>query len=256
MHRLYVFDLEGTLGIFASRCHVNDMIALRPGTEEALGLISEAGLPVVVATRAPKYYSEEVRKNLKDRCGIAIDRLYTRDDVRLVSSNSDLELGCYKNYRQVYRDFGIENPDDVAVFGDFLRFSGMHYRKQDYISFDFRSSPEVLSVSFSLNDHPVPVDGKVPLYVVVPQPWTTYENGALHSLRLDYVVQKLREGPESWNGADQLVESSRASEKFQGSSVSDSRGKDLSDEFARPFTQPYLVMKGEDGDWEELRRVM
>jgi hypothetical protein len=169
--------------------------------------------------------------------------VYTREEV----SFPDERMIPYKDYRAVYRDQGI---GDVAaqcvVIGDFQRFSakGGQFSGKFFRRFDFIEDPEVLRKNFSLCDHPLPVEGRLPVYMVVPSVHAS--NG--ESLDFSFALQLAEKmyhlgGMNASRGYDLLPEETKTFQRVRCHGPNP-RG------LFRPPTQRYLILKGRLYDWK------
>ena len=247
------------MGIFSngSQPHTHNTLLIRSSLVEAIDSISQDSL-MAIATRAPKQYAESIVQNLIEQGVQWNGPILSKEDVQFENEN----LFSYKNLSQLYKRLRIHDPSREAVIvGDFLRFPSdsssinRGYTCDDYLLFDFQESSEVLFNNYALNDHPFPHNEKTPIYVVVPQPWTTQDSqGRLISLDMAYVVEVLEEmfqaGDNNFDkgfdessirtSPNQYVVSSGLSQKTMGFD----------------HQQKYLVMKGEKSDWKPLVKLM
>ena len=189
-NKVYIMDLEGTLGIFSRTEHINDIILIRPGLKTTIEYFLRQGINFAIATRAPKEYVNKIVENLK-KVGLNLgDTILTRDQVEF----NDPFKRSYKDFSAIYAKYKITNPEKEAiVLGDFLRFDSFSsFTEEKYFNFDFVKNPKVLSSNYALNDHPLPSSSEPPIYVVLPQLWTTFDSdGELRSLSLDYTIRFL-----------------------------------------------------------------
>lgn len=262
MTKLYIFDLEGTTGNYSTGLngsHINDIIELRPGFQEALLHLKKEKIPMAIATRAPRTFVTTILENLKKR-GVSFEgNIYTREEVEL----TDPQLSPYKNYHRIYKEHNITNPSEqVIVVGDFLCFEKSNgFTSDDYLSFDFTQQPKILSANNSLNDHPLPFKGRVPLYAVVPQLWTTVDKvGKKVSLDMGYVIDsidrvyKAGEGNFS-QGFERLLPLSVQEPRFHRDQfvVNDDLARQL---LFQSCAQQYIILKGTPSEWKPLQRLM
>ena len=156
MAQTVIFDLEGTTGIYntSGRPHVNNIAFLRPGMRETISDLNSQNVRYALATRAPVEYVRDILTNLRHRGINWKGDVFTRDDVTLADQN----LLPYKDLSKVYGALGITDPArETVILGDFLRFApGQRFSQEDYLGFDFKANPEVLTSNFALNDHPFP----------------------------------------------------------------------------------------------------
>lgn len=260
---LFIIDLEGTTGIYCtgkSGNYLNDTILLRSGFRQIVESYNNNSINITIATRAPNeppnFYVDAIIRNLKKK-GIDLTcKVYTKEDIQF----SDPRFFPYKNYSSVFKNHFIDFPEhDSIVLGDFLRFSNNPFNrgfsKNYFRNFNFSENPLVLSNNYSLNDHPFPDNDNVPVYAILPQPWTTFENGNLASLDLQVVIKSLlhiyRLGNNSF---------------FRGFEAAKNKSSDVwemieSDGLAQKFlnrecSQKYIVFKGKDNDWKPLEQLM
>ncbi len=251
MKPVYICDLEGTTGIYSSRkrgFYKNDLILVRSGFRDLVDAANRGEKKLVIASRVPSSFMQEIQMNLKKN-GIDLDcPVYTREEIEI----GDKKRISYKDYSRIYEDLGINNPSkDAVVLGDFLGFQAVKgFSEEEYRNFDFCSNPEVLSSNYALNDHPLPVDEKeTPLYVVLPQPWTCDE-----SLDMDYAVDYLEQlyilGRNDFKkGLNLFLEQMRENQHVRTSDLAKRvLGKEI--------YQDYLVMKGRRENWKPLEVVM
>jgi len=258
MSKLYIFDLEGTTGIYndGMQPHIHNVMLLRPGFKEVINRIREKGNYAAVATRAPRKYTDSIIDNLKEQGVYWQGPILSKEEVQFEDDN----LFSYKNLSSIYECFKISDPSKEAVIlGDFLRFppgicsAVQGYSLDEYLSFDFEEKPEVLFDNYALNDHPFPHRGITPVYVVVPQPWTTPDSqGMLVSLDMEYVVDFLEAmfimGDMNFGqGFDVIREQEELNQCVQSSGLAQ-RTLQLDHQ------QKYLVMKGQQSDWKPLIR--
>ncbi|MFH1682693.1 MAG: NIF family HAD-type phosphatase [Candidatus Woesearchaeota archaeon] len=254
MSKLYIFDLEGTTGIYnqGSPIHINNALKLRPGFRETLDYLNLHQIPAAIVTRAPERYTQEIIKNLTKRGVQWSGKIYTKKDVEVEGE----QLLSYKNLSQLYNEHDISEPSkETVILGDFLRFVyNDQYNIDDYLSFDFSQQPEVLTKNFALNDHPLPDGRETPTYIVLPQPWTTYDGRGAVSLDMRYIFDYLEKmfsagggdfstGFEIMTGDDsvnQFIESDELSRRLLGKSS----------------PQKYLIMKGEKKNWQPLEDLL
>ncbi len=254
MTKLFIFDLEGTTGIYnqGSAPHVNNTIRLRPGFRETVSSFREKDVPCAIATRAPRRFTEEILANLR-KYGINWPgAVFTQEDVEIK------RLLPYKDLSKVYARVGISSPSrEAVVLGDLLRFKPEEsYTREDYLHFDFQGNPEVLSSNFSLNDHPFPEQGESPVYAVLPQPWTTFDDGGKAvSLDLGYVLEQLESMYDAGrndfsDGFKQLQQLGLTRNAPVDVPVED--GKMAVKKLGREHRQRYLIMKGHEENWKPL----
>lgn len=247
---LYIFDLEGTTGIYNKGAvpHINNTTRLRPGFREMIAAFGEKKVPCAIATRAPRKFTEEILANLREQGISWAGAVYTKEDVQIE------DLLPYKDLSKIYTRFDISSPArEVVVLGDLLRIKpGDCYTKDDFMRFDFQRNPEVLSSNFSLNDHPLPHQEESPVYAVLPQPWTTFdEKGNPISLDMSYVIDQLENmykfgGEDFSHGFERMLQLCRYGDPL----IIDNRlaQKRLKTE----HYQKYFIMRGEEKNWKPL----
>lgn len=257
MVKLYVLDLEGTTGIYneGGTPHTNNTLQLRPGFRETITQWNEQRVPYALATRAPASFTWEIIENLRKK-GVSWEgRIFTREQTQF----PDEQLLPYKDLSHIIDEYAISSPaDEMVMIGDFLRFNGTSpgYHMGEYLRYDFREHPECLTENFALNDHPFPYQSDTPVYVVVPQPWTTRDTERKRvSLDLCYVISVLQRmftlGSGSFvRGFERLQETFSASgqplEQFVQSAA---LAKRL---LGRNHLQRYLIMKGTADHWRPV----
>lgn len=258
MKPIYICDLEGTTGVYSSGAngiHINDLILLRSGFREMVQENNKGNLKMVIASRAPKSFVKQIKKILSDK-GINLTcPIYTNDEVEI--GNEDMLP--YKDYNKVYHDLEISNPaKDSVILGDFLRFQlNSRFNAEAYRNFDFRTNPEVLTRNYALNDHPLPRQGEeTPLYVVLPQPWTTTFSQGHISLDMSYVISCLKQiysiGRNNFKEGLRLLSNSGQLNDNQHVTNNDLAKRVLGED----IPQDYLVMRGRRDDWKPLEEVM
>jgi len=239
MKPLYIFDLEGTLGIFSEGLpHVNNTAQLRPGFENLIRRVNSGELRMAIATRAPRHFVQDIllnleRRGLKPNCPV-----YTKEDIEVENTIN------FKDLSKLYRENRITSPYSQAVMiGDFLRLPDAYaYSMQDYLDFDFVRHPDALSQNYSLNDHPFPLR-KTPVYAVLPQPWTTMQNGKRTTLSLDYIMPAL----------EQMFK-----RKFRHANIPGTQKLTsplMSHALGKNFPQRYLIMKGHPDNWQPMSTI-
>lgn len=250
---LFIYDLEGTTGIYSTQTHINDIAVIRPGLVSVLEAHQRLGIPAAIATRAPRHFVNDIKANLFQK-GIALPtKTCTKEDVAFF----DEKLMPYKYYGEIYEHFHVKNPSkDVVVLGDFLRFSHERMTMQEYRNFDFASHPHVLSSNYALNDHPYPLSKETPIYAIVPQPWTTKDaDGKCQTIDLEYVFNHLCSLYFS-NACDFSKGFDNAQKKNNSVTEQYITHDGLAQQFlGTHHQQRYLVFKGKDKDWKPLERV-
>lgn len=182
MKRLYIVDLDGTLGLFHLFEVMQGRMVLRPGIREALEMMGDARK--VIATRADAPYLAAVRKLLEEM-GIVFDAYYSRDTVVMEGFS---ELGYFKHYDQILEEQGLGPEDQAVVIGDMMHFHpGRPYPVRQYRKYRFRRNPDLPVTRHSCCDHPT--DPRI-LYAVIPQV-LTYVGERVVSLALPPVVAHL-----------------------------------------------------------------
>lgn len=256
MEPLYVLDLEGTTGIYSTSYHDNDIIQLRHGFKELVDSSNQGKSRIAIATRAPRHFVDEIVRNLRKNKVDLNCRIYCEEEVKVKGE----EMLYYKDYSQVFKDHGIRHPDeDAVVIGDFLRFNKTgNFSPDDYRNFDFKNNPNVLFTNNSLNDHPLPCENnqKTPVYVVIPQPWTTFEQGKNVTLDLNYVTSFIREVYRIGRGFQEgfeLVSNSPDLVKNDDLVNHDGLAKRI---LGISHIQRYFIIKGKPENWKQLERVM
>tara|TARA_Y100000310_G_scaffold137447_1_gene136355 strand:- start:47201 stop:47968 length:768 start_codon:yes stop_codon:yes gene_type:complete len=251
MGRLYIFDLEGTTGIFnkGEREHINNTVILRPGFRESLSYLNKDNIHTAIATRAPRKYTDDIIGSFEQLNVGWQGEVYSKTDICF----ADHSLMPYKDLGPIYSEHGIDDPaGQVVIIGDFLRFGFGNFSKDMYRSFDFNRFPEFLSSNCALNDHPFPNGKDTPVYVVVPQPWSTVDDdGYPCTLDMQYVVSRLEKmyeagGNNFRRGFDVFEKSGMKNTKFVRSNHLARRLLGIDHE------QAYLVMQGREEDWQSL----
>lgn len=254
MKPLCILDLEGTLGIFSNGeiSHVNNTARFRPGFLESLSK-GNGYFDRAIATRAPKKFVDEIVTNLGKRKISLRMPILAREQVQF----KDRKFFSFKDYSAIYVGFDIDEPSKrCVVVGDLLRFPGRQiYRIGDYLSFDFENNPQALVTGTSLNDHPFPDrDGNSPVYVVVPQPWTTFDElGNQTTLDFGYIENQLKKVYALGNGNfqvgfDKMKKFDHINEYVESEGLSANLN-------GQTYKQRYLVMKGNRENWKELEVV-
>ena len=241
---LLILDLEGTTGIFSSNMHQNNMILLRHGFKEFLE--SKVWFDCVIATRAPRFYVDQISRNLKN-VGLTLpEPIYSKEDVEM----RDETLRNYKYIRTICSERNISNvASEVVIMGDFLRFFGNDlYSANDYLSHNFATDPSHLALTNSLNDHPYPVNGETPVYMILPQPWTTKDrHGIRITLSFNFALWILRKlwdlGAGNFSDGFRKLGNSNILEKVEV------RAPNMR------HNQKYLILKGESQDWKPMLQV-
>lgn len=259
MAPLYIFDLEGTTGIYSQGAepHVNNVFLLRPCFRQVVQQLKETGTSCAIASRAPHHYGQEILKNLAIRGIQWPGKTYFEKDID-AGTHTNRRMLSYKNFSAIYRDFGITSPEkDAVVVGDFLRFGkNRSYTQDEYCSFNFHAEPLVLISNYALNDHPFPHQEEVPLYAVVPQPWTTGGK----SLDFQYVFQRLQDTYSTGKGNfTQGFRNMKEREKTRAASSPDQfvESDDLARRtFSSPVIQRYMILKGESAHWKPLEELL
>jgi len=255
MKPLYVLDLEGTTGIYSKCYEINDTIELRDGFRKLIKMHDEE-IRIALFTSSSEDFVNEVLRNLKRKKIDLKFPVYTSKDISLGNGLRNGFHKYYKRYEKIFSDNNIRSPEDEAIIiGDFLRFSiGRGYTQKEYMEFCFRKNPEVLYQNFALNDHPYPYNENLPIYVVLPQPWTTIENHHRFSLSFEYVIgfiENMRKiGKDSFiEGAMKIKEQLREDEYVSNNDLARLI-------LNKEATQRYLVMKGRKEDWKPLEKVL
>ena len=241
---LLILDLEGTTGIYSSSIHQNDTILFRHGFKEFLK--SETWFNCSIATRAPRFFVNQIERNLES-VGLKISqRIYSKEDIEI----KDLNLRNYKCIKRIYKERkNLEIESEVVVMGDFLRFTGNDsYSANDYLSHNYITDPSHLVLNNSLNDHPYPENGKTPIYMVLPQPWTTKDRYGNHiSLSFNFallIFRKLWElGTGNFTEGYNKLGYSNLFEKVEAKAPN------------MDHKQKYLILKGESQDWHSMIKV-
>ncbi|OGJ21350.1 hypothetical protein A3K73_01245 [Candidatus Pacearchaeota archaeon RBG_13_36_9] len=250
MKPLYIFDLDETTGIYSVCPRINDRVLLRPGFREVIEANNSRRINMAIATRGDRDYVESIKENLAKN-GIELKcRIYTEHDVE-----TGRVRGYYKDYRQVFADYEITNPEkECVVIGDLLRIEDNEdYSLEDFIETDFTENPFLLCSCYSLNDHPYPYCNQqsLPVYAVLPRAVRNSEGKTL-ALHMDYVMNTLEEmyaaGEENFAAGFERM-NSKSVQKV----VSDALAQEL---LRYSQMQKYLIIKGEERDWSKLEEVM
>lgn len=248
MNPLYIFDLDETTGAYYTYPGVNDIILLRAGFKEILKLNEEGKLEMIIATRGKADYVEDIKRNLRERGINLACKTYSEEDVSL----GDF-FGYYKSYKRILREMGIDSPaQDSVVIGDLLRIgSNENYSREEFVKTDFQREDLLLGINYSLNDHPLPIDGESPVYVVMPRPIVN-EDGNGSTLDLMVVLRFLNEmyglGGNNFEQGFEKVNGNLAQKV-----VSDRLAKRM---LGYGHKQKYLIMKGEREHWKPLEKIM
>ncbi|MEA9602666.1 hypothetical protein VC188_11105 [Polynucleobacter sp. MG-28-Ekke-A2] len=241
---LLILDLEGTTGIYSSSMHQNDTIMLRHGFYEFLQC--DPWFDYAIATRAPKFFITQIEGNL-EKAGLKISQpIYSKEDIEIGNQN----LGNYKYIQHVCEDKKIHKVEStVVIMGDFLRFTDNDdYSANDYLSHDFVADPSHLILNNSLNDHPYPINGEIPIYLVLPQPWTTKDYHGNHiSLSFNFALFILRKLWELGTG--------NFAEGYKNLGSSDLFQKVEIKAPNMEHNQRYLILKGESKDWQPMVKI-
>jgi len=217
----YIFDMDGTLGVFTG-CPVEaGEILLRPGVQETHQQLRQDGCRINLATRGGESYALDVIKRLA-KLGM------TFDDVRTDSQVSISNSLCYKRLDGLYED-----PERTVIIGDMLRLYDQRLTIEGYLQHDFVAKPDALTSFLSLLDHPLPKAEGTPLYVVVPQPWTLCES-ELVTLDMRAALRYCQTG----QGNVQEVASDDLAQKV----------------FNMQHVQQYAIVKGTPDDWRPLEQ--
>tara|TARA_B110000503_G_scaffold82899_1_gene126526 strand:+ start:2285 stop:3055 length:771 start_codon:yes stop_codon:yes gene_type:complete len=242
---LLILDLEGTTGIYSSSIHQNDIILLRHGFREFLE--SDAWFDYSIATRAPRFFVNQIERNLES-IGLKISqRIYSKEDIEI----GDPNLRNYKCIKHIYKERkNLEIESGVVIMGDFLRFaSNDSYSANDYLSHNFIADPSHLILNNSLNDHPYPENSKTPIYMILPQPWTTKDRYGNHiSLSFNFalfILRKLWElGSGNFTEGYNKLGYSNLFEKVEVKAPN------------MDHKQKYLILKGESQDWHPMIKIL
>ncbi len=265
MKRLYIIDLDGTVGLFHLFEALQDRMLLRPGLKE--GLASMGNVRRVIATRAAPPYVEDVRKILTNH-GIVFDAYY---DVETVGLQGDGERDYFKHYGQILRDEGMGPEDQAVVIGDLMHFDpGDLYQMRRFRRFKFHRNPDRPIIRHSCCDHPT--DPRI-LYVVVPQVMTCHRKNFLTvSFRavIDHMERMWEKGEGCWSTGyqkmrrwdwrnDSLVSdvlmNKMAFQVGLGRPVLTRGGEDISHLFHDPAPHRYLFFKGRRRDWSPTKLI-
>jgi hypothetical protein len=252
MKPLYIFDLDETTGIYYSLPNINNLIYLREGFKEILKQNCDGELEMVIATRGESYYVSDIKRNLKARGIELLCKTYCKDDVSVEGIG-----GYFKKYGIIYKEHSLDSPaKDSIIIGDLLRI-GLNgdYMQEDLIKTDFKKNPFLLYTNYSLNDYPYPLDeyldGKTPIYVVLPRPILNSKND---SSALDLsVVMKVLEKMYKEGENDFIKGFDRINEDFIEKVETEVNVEKL---LGIKYTQKYLIIKGEKEHWKPLIRIM